>query len=221
MPKQQYRDDGCNPEILAGAKFAGTLEIPVVERPSKIVIPDTPVPFSQHAQCQNQNAFLVISEPDVNFSDILRNPEPYCQIANNYAGIITLEPALFTGAKLAEQIAVTQRNRTLAHCFQRHCVEVIPHLRWKDKNSYTATVLPDKIALIGLPLNSIVALETNSCLNSDMDKLRLQLGLQAVLEELQPQIILIFGAMPDEVFSNFQHDTVFVNYNPWPPTTSL
>ena len=137
MPKQQYRDDGCSPEILAGAKFTGTLEMPVVERPSRIVIPDMLVPFSRYAQCQNRDAFLVVSEPDVSFSDILRNPEPYCQIAYGYAGIITLEPALFSGAKLAKQIAVTQRNRTLAHCFQRRCVEVIPHLRWEDENSYT------------------------------------------------------------------------------------
>lgn len=220
MSKQRYRDDGCSPEILAGAQFTGTLEMPVIERPSRIVIPDMLVPFSQHARCQNRDAFLVISEPDVSFSDILRDPEQYCKIAYYYAGIITLEPALFNGAKLAEQIAVTQCSRTLAHCFQRRCIEVIPHLRWQDDNSYTTKILPDKLAFLGLKKHSIIALDTNSCLHSEQDRLRLQLGLKAALEELQPQTVLVLGEMPDEIFADFQRAANFVNYNPWPPNAS-
>ena len=32
-------DDGCNPELVAGAVFDGELEIPVIHAPAEIVIP--------------------------------------------------------------------------------------------------------------------------------------------------------------------------------------
>ena len=38
--------DGCNPELVDGARFDGTLEIPVIEKPKKLMVPSGMVPFS-------------------------------------------------------------------------------------------------------------------------------------------------------------------------------
>ena len=40
-------DDGCNPELVAGAVFDGELEIPVIHAPAEIVIPSGITPFSK------------------------------------------------------------------------------------------------------------------------------------------------------------------------------
>ncbi|MBR0091094.1 MAG: hypothetical protein IJP92_05300 [Lachnospiraceae bacterium] len=39
--------DGCNPELVVGAKFDGFLEMPTIKKPRKIMIPDGLVPFSK------------------------------------------------------------------------------------------------------------------------------------------------------------------------------
>ena len=40
-------DDGFRAELVETAFFDGIMEIPVIERPDKIIIPDGLVPFSQ------------------------------------------------------------------------------------------------------------------------------------------------------------------------------
>ena len=37
--KRAIIDDGCNPELVAGAKFDGIFEIPLIERPDQIKDP--------------------------------------------------------------------------------------------------------------------------------------------------------------------------------------
>ena len=32
--------DGCNPELVAGAEFAGIFEMPIIKKPKKMIIPD-------------------------------------------------------------------------------------------------------------------------------------------------------------------------------------
>ena len=39
--------DGCNPELVIGAKFDGFLEMPIIKKPRKFMIPDGLVPFSK------------------------------------------------------------------------------------------------------------------------------------------------------------------------------
>ena len=38
---------GCNPEMVQGARLDGALQIPVIERPDKVLIPKGVVPFSK------------------------------------------------------------------------------------------------------------------------------------------------------------------------------
>ena len=45
--KKATIDDGCNPELVAGAKFDGIMKIPVIEKPSRIIIPSGITPFSK------------------------------------------------------------------------------------------------------------------------------------------------------------------------------
>lgn len=48
-------DDGCNPELVVGARFDGIFEIPVIERPAHITIPDSIVPFSERNRIRDYN----------------------------------------------------------------------------------------------------------------------------------------------------------------------
>lgn len=66
-------DDGCSPELITGANWAGELELPCLSPPEKIIIPSRLVPFSKRTQASDNDA-ICFYEPDENFSDVLRTP---------------------------------------------------------------------------------------------------------------------------------------------------
>ena len=40
-------------------------------------------------------------------------------------------------------------------------------------------------------------------------------GLMAMLDELQPEVVLVYGAMPDDIFHGLLDCTQFVQYPDW------
>ena len=53
-------DNGCNPELVAGARFDGIFEIPIIEKPKKIIIPDAIVPFSERNKVTDFNIAMEV-----------------------------------------------------------------------------------------------------------------------------------------------------------------
>ena len=69
--------DGCNPELVEGARFDGVLEIPVIEASDVIKVPSGLVPFSKRDRVDVRSFAVCEYELDRDFADLLRNPEPY------------------------------------------------------------------------------------------------------------------------------------------------
>ena len=88
-------------------------------------------------------------------------------------------------------------------------------MRWGDERSYTTCELPEKFAFLGLPKNSIVSIGTYGCCKSAEKQRQLRNGLIAMLNELEPEIVLVYGAMPDKVFKGLMDRTRFINYPDW------
>ena len=62
--------DGCNPELVAGARFDGVLEIPIIEKPEKLMVPSGMVPFSKMGRVEDPRRFAVCEyEPDAEAED--------------------------------------------------------------------------------------------------------------------------------------------------------
>ena len=57
-------DDGCNPELVAGARFDGIFEIPIIEKPKNIIIPKTIVPFSERNRVIDYDVAIGFNEMD-------------------------------------------------------------------------------------------------------------------------------------------------------------
>ena len=53
-------DDGFSPELVTNANFDGFLEIPVIERPKEIIIPDPEkmIPFSKRNRSKDSSEFV-------------------------------------------------------------------------------------------------------------------------------------------------------------------
>lgn len=106
-------------------------------------------------------------------------------------------------------------NRAIGYRLQQQGLYVIPNVRWGDERSYTTDVLPEKFAFLGLPKHSIVAIGTYGCSKRRLERHHLRAGLIAMLDELAPEIVLVYGAMPDAIFGDLTARTRFINYPDW------
>lgn len=208
-------DDGFNAEFTETAFFDGILEIPVIEAPKKIIIPDAVIPFSLRNQSKDYSEFPVFYEPDIKFAEILKDPESFINDLNRFPGMVTLDCSVYWDSPLTAQIANVYRSHAIGHYFQKRGFYVIPNVRWGDERSYTTEVLPEKFAFLGLPKHSIVSVGTYGCSQSREEKYHLYHGLKAMMMELEPEVVLVYGSMSNKIFNEFSTRSRFVNYQDW------
>ena len=111
-------DDGFNAEFTETAFFDGILEIPVIEAPKKIIIPDAVIPFSLRNRSKDYSEFPVFYEPDIKFAEILKNPESFINDLNRFPGMVTLDCSVYWDSPLTAQIANVYRSRAIGHYFR-------------------------------------------------------------------------------------------------------
>ncbi|MDO5296751.1 MAG: DUF4417 domain-containing protein [bacterium] len=210
--------DGFAPELIDGAKLEGYFDIPCLERPKEFITPQRLIPFSQRGRSQDCSEFVAFYEYDVNFAGLIRQPELYSEDLGKFAGLITPDCSLYRDMPMETQIINTYRSRMVGYHCQQRGMYVIPNVRWSDERSYTTCVWPVKFAFLGIPQYSIVAVSTYGCIKKRDDKYYFKQGLQAMLEELKPVIVLVYGAMPKPIFAEFED---LASFKPFPNWISL
>ena len=208
-------DDGFNPEFVETAFFDGVLEIPVITRPEKITVPEHMVPFTVRERSDAASSFVVFYEYDNTFGSILKDPDQYIADLKRFLGVVTLDNSVYVDSPLAVQIANVYRSRAIGHYLQRNGIYVVPNVRWGDERSYTTAVLPEKYAFLGLPKHGIYSVGTYGCCKTAEERHHLRHGLISMIEELEPEIVLIYGAMPDSIFHGLTSLTNFIQFPDW------
>ena len=208
-------DDGFNPELVSGAFFDGILEIPQIKRPDKIIIPSALIPFSQRNRSDNYKEFVHFYEHDKNFATVLTVAKEHFDCLKKFQGVISPDCSLYRDMPLVLQIANTYMNRAIGHYLQSKGLYVVPNIRWGDERSYTTIELPEKFAFLGVPKRSIVSIGTYGCIKSKENKIYFTEGLEAMLDELEPKVVLVYGGMPDSIFTKVKDRTKFVHYPDW------
>lgn len=189
-------DDGCNPELVAGAVFDGELEIPVIHAPAEIVIPSGITPFSKREKAIGTDEAVGFFEKDPVFSKVLINPSSYVEDFRRFRFLLPVDCSLYRDAPLAVQVANLYRSRALGSYYQRNGCNVYPLVRWGNELTYTTRYFPERIAFLGIRKHSIVCLGTYGCISSREDKHEYKAGLDAMMDALSPKVVLVYGAMP-------------------------
>lgn len=208
-------DEGFNLELVENAFFDGELEIPIIEPPKDIIIPSCMIPYSKRNRSKDYSECIVFYEHDINFADIVRNPKDFIDDVLRFSAIVTPDNSLYRDAPLIVQMANVYRSRAIGHFLQKNGAYVITNVRWGDERSYTTDVLSEKFAFLGAPKNSIVSVGTYGCIKSNENKHYFREGLEAMVEELTPEVVLVYGRMPDSIFGELKHKTKFVHYPDW------
>lgn len=213
--RKAIMDDGMNSEFVLGAIFDGILEIPVIKKSSEIKIPKGITPFSERNRVECCHEAIAFYEMDINFSGVLRSPADYIEDFSRFSALITPDCSLYRDAPLTVQIANVYRNRAIGHYYQQRGQYVIPQIRWGDERTYTQRVLPEKVAFLGVEKHSIVAVGTYGCISGKENKYHFKAGLEAMLLELEPEVVLVYGSMPQSVFGDYMCQARFIQYPDW------
>lgn len=213
--KYNIIDDGYHPELVQHALFAGKMEVPILAPPSRILIPNSMTPFSKRKYADSNDTAICEYEHDCRFSELVYNPALLLNELRNYAAFITPDCSLYRDMPLCLQIANTYMNRAVGAYFQSEGLYVIPNVRWGDERSFTTCELPEKIAFLGVPKNSILSIGTYGCIRGAENRYYFKAGLDAMLQELTPQVVLVYGAMPHDIFKDYLSYTTFVQYDDW------
>ncbi len=208
-------DDGCNPELVAGAEFDLPLGIPIIKAPHKIIIPAGITPFSIRERALGTDDAIGFYEMDVNFAEVLRDPEAYIDDFGRFSVMISPDCSLYRDAPLSVQQTNVYRNRAIGSYYQRRGQYVIPQIRWGNEYTYTTKYFPEKIAFLGVEKHSIVAIGTYGCFNGKENKYHIEAGLDAMMDTLEPAVVLVYGSMPEKVFGPYLRYAQFVHYPDW------
>lgn len=207
-------DDGCSAELVKGAQFDGELEIPIIPRPMEFIIPKKLLNFSERNQSKaSYIETLITYEHDINLSELLIRPDELVSDLKRFKGGMTSpDCSLYWDMPLAAQIINTYRNRAIGYYLQKNGIYVIPNVRWGDQRTYTTNVLPDKLAFLGVEKHSIVSIGSYGCIQNAEKRYHFKAGLTAMLETLEPEIVIVYGPMPDIVFAEFKGYTKFIHF---------
>ncbi len=208
-------DEGFRVSLVETAFFDGKFEIPHIDAPKEIIIPEGMVPFSIRERSQDKNDFVCFYENDINFREILINTEEYVDDLKRFPGIVTPDCSLYLDAPLCVQIADIYLNRAVGYYLSQQGLYVVPNIRWGDERTYKSDFLGEKVAFQGVDKHSIVSIGTYGQIKSAESKRCFREGLEEMLKELEPEVVLVYGAMPDKIFGGLYDKTSFIQYPDW------
>ncbi len=208
-------DDGMNPELVEGAEFDGIFDIPVIHRPARIIIPPGFVPFSKRNSVSDFSYAVHFCEMDQVFSSVLIDPWSYIKDFARFLAILSPDCSVYRNATHTAQLNNIYRNRALGFFFQKHGIYVIPHVRWGDEFTYTKNILPERIAFRGIEKHSIVAVSTYGCIRGQKNKYHFEAGFEAMLIELEPAVVLVYGSDKLPIFDKYSKNVKLFYYPDW------
>lgn len=198
-------DDGFQAYLTEGAVLVGDCGIPMLMDLKNTQIPRDVVPFSKLNTNKDKRKYVHFYLHDKEFSTVLTATTRYLDRLKLYDGVITPDCTMLIGQSPCLQQANTYMNRAVGFFLQKNGIPVIPNIRWSDESSF-------EYCFLGVPKGSIVSVSTHGCLKSSEQKQMFKTGMAAMLEEIEPQAVLVHGFMPDSVFGDFKDAVPLYRY---------
>lgn len=198
-------DDGFQAYLTDGATFVGEPGIPMLMDLNNVQIPRDLIPFDQAAQCPDKRQYVHFYMHDRKFSSVLTATSRYLDMLKLYDGAITPDCTLMIGQSPCLQQANTYMNRAVGFYLQKNGIPVIPNVRWSDESSF-------EYCFLGVPQGAMVSVSTHGCITSIEERRMFRIGLAAMLDVIQPHVVLVHGYMPDDIFGEYFGQVEFHRY---------
>lgn len=201
--------DGFNSKLIETAMYESMLEIPILDKPNKMIIPKRAVPFSKREQINSPLDMLVFYEQDPAFREFVSVPQVFDEQLSNVYIMSTPDASLYRDMPLWEQLANIGVSRSVGYYEQKKGKYIIPNVRWGDERTYTKKLFDIPPAFAGVPKNSIVSIGTYGCCQKKEDKFYLSSGLYSMLEYLTPSDVVVYGSFNKKYIQQYEKYTCF------------
>ena len=198
-------DDGFQAYLTEGATIVGKPGIPMLMDLNNTQIPKDIIPFTKARKCTNKRQYVHFYMHDREFSTVLTATQKYIDLLKLYDGVITPDCTLAIGQSQCLQEANTYMNRAVGFYLQKNGIPVIPNIRWSDESSF-------EYCFLGVHKGSMVSVSTHGCITSREERKMFKIGLGAMIETIEPKIILVHGYMPNEIFGEYNNQVEFHRY---------
>ncbi|MCH5252773.1 MAG: DUF4417 domain-containing protein [Lachnospiraceae bacterium] len=135
---------------------------------------------------------------DSKFERVYLYPEKYIERLAKYRALLTPDFSVYEDMPLALQINSVFKNRWCGAYWQEYGLKVIPTISWSDERSLS-------FCFNGIEKHSIVAVST---LGSKKVKKKFMYGYDAMLEQIEPSVILCY----DKPFKEMKGNVKFIDY---------
>ncbi|MGM9551911.1 MAG: DUF4417 domain-containing protein [Clostridia bacterium] len=183
--------------LVEDAEYDGYIELPKIK--TSDLIPDKVVTFSKAMEksFKDFGCHVMFYEHDAKFERLWNNPIQYLPKLKKFKGVISPDFSLYRNMPLCMQMWNAYRGRALAYWMQKNGIEIIPNIRFNDARTYS-------FCFDGIEPFKTVAVGTHGCIKKKEDKKIFKQGLKELVRVLQPKTIIIYGAVPDEIFGGYR-----------------
>lgn len=183
--------------LVERANYDGRIELPCIITSNKI--PNKIISFSKamSKSWNDFNCWVMFYEHDRKFERLWNDPKKYLNKLKKFNGIISPDFSLYRNMPLVMQEWNTYRGRALAVWLQNNGIEVIPNVRFNDERTYN-------FCFDGIEKYNTVAVGTHGCIKRKSDREYFKKGLDELVKRLSPKNIIVYGAVPDDIFKKYK-----------------
>lgn len=206
MEKFNANYDIFNSFLVRDAEYDGEMELPVLK--TSDMLPEGVITFSKAMSSKSKKDYekwIVFYEYDSEFERLWNNPKAYLKKLKKFKGVISPDFSLYRNMPLVMQIWDTYKGRALASWMQKNGIEIIPNVRFGDERTY-------EFCFDGIEKNKTVAVGTHGCIKRKDDKEYFKKGLSELVKRLSPKNIIVYGAAPDSIFSEYADSVNIISF---------
>lgn len=208
--KKMKMDDDFQSYLVEGAVFEGEADIPCMLKLHNIAMPRSLAPFTSRKRIKNKKVVLHCFIHDYQFSSLITETKKHIEELTEFDGIICPDPTITIGGSRTINQAQVFFSRAVGFYMQKYGVFAIPCVRWGDPSTYD-------YCFLGVPKNYIIAISTHGSImpckeNNNELRNAFKKGLPVMLERLQPKYVIVYGRMPDDIFSPYKNLTKFIHF---------
>ena len=160
-------------------------------------IPSRLIGFNYAKTCKDKKAGIHFFIDDYQFERVWNQPEKYVDVLKDYECILSPDFSLYMDMPMPMKIWNIYRSRQIGAFYQSKGIKVIPTISWAEPETYC-------FCFEGLETGGIIAVSTVGVLRSEKSIEIFKDGLNAAIEKLQPQKIVLYGGLIDFDFRGIE-----------------
>ncbi len=205
MSKNNSTRNGCKDVfhafLVKNATYEGSLEIPCLKK--ELQTPQKLITFSKAIHSTEYDAWVHFYEDDSSFERLWNRPNAYLSILKKFKGVISPDFSVYRDMPLVMQQWNIYRSRALGHWLQENGVPVIPNIRFSDERTF-------ELSCTGVCKHGVIAIGSHGCIKLLTERIYFENGLRYVIEKLEPSTIVVYGATPNEIFSQYKEKGITI-----------